>query len=116
MNSNIKITNFDIIYLSIKLQLTTSISMTKIINHQWIPMSDGTRLSAKIWLPVDAEKNPCPAVLEYIPYRKRDFKAMRDAKTFDRFARNGYVGKRVDIRGSGVSQKESSGMNTYNKN
>ena len=78
--------------------------MTKIINHTWIPLSDGVRLSAKIWLPENAEKNPCPTIFEYIPYRKRDFKAMRDAETFDRFAKNGYAGIRVDIRGSGDSE------------
>jgi hypothetical protein len=26
----------------------------------------------RIWLPDDAEQNPVPAVLEYVPYRKRD--------------------------------------------
>ena len=39
------------------------------IEHQWIPMSDGVRLSARIWLPVDAEKDPVPAILEYLPYQ-----------------------------------------------
>ena len=24
------------------------------IEHCWIPLSDGTRLAAKIWLPIDA--------------------------------------------------------------
>ena len=37
------------------------------VEHVWIPMSDGTRLAARIWLPVDAEQNPVPAILEYIP-------------------------------------------------
>ena len=38
----------------------------------WIPLGDGTRLAARIWLPEDAEENPVPAILEYLPYRKRD--------------------------------------------
>ena len=44
----------------------------EIIEHMWIEMSDGVRLSAKIWLPVDAKNVPIPAILEFIPYRKRD--------------------------------------------
>ena len=44
----------------------------EIIEHIWIEMSDGVRLSAKIWLPVDAKNVPIPAILEFIPYRKRD--------------------------------------------
>jgi len=42
------------------------------IEHVWIPMPDGVRLSARIWMPEDAAANPVPAILEYIPYRKRD--------------------------------------------
>lgn len=78
--------------------------MINITEHLLIPMEDGTRLSAKIWIPEGAEQNPVPAIFEYIPYRKRDFKATRDAETFEFFARNGYAGVRVDIRGSGESE------------
>lgn len=70
----------------------------------WIPMSDGVRLSAKIWLPEQTEKYPLPAILEYIPYRKRDFKAVRDAETYSYYAEHGYAGVRVDLRGSGESE------------
>ena len=42
------------------------------IEHAWIPLRDGARLAARIWLPIDAEADPVPAVLEYIPYRKND--------------------------------------------
>ena len=41
------------------------------IEHAWIPLSDGICLAAGIWLPEDAEDNPVPAVVEYIPYCKR---------------------------------------------
>lgn len=73
------------------------------IEHVWIPMSDGTRLAAKIWLPVDAEQNPVPAILEYIPYRKNDFTALRDSIRHPYFAGHGYASIRVDMRGCGDS-------------
>lgn len=75
-----------------------------VLENVWIPMQDGTRLAAKIWLPEDAELNPVPAVLEYIPYRKRDFKAFRDNQIHGHFAEYGYAGVRVDLRGSGDSE------------
>ena len=74
------------------------------IEHVWIPMSDGTRLSARIWLPVDAEQHPVPAILEYIPYRKNDFTALRDSIRHPYFAGHGYASIRVDMRGSGDSE------------
>ena len=40
-----------------------------VIDHVWIAMADGVRLSARLWLPDAAT---APAVLEYIPYRKGD--------------------------------------------
>ncbi|SMB83541.1 hypothetical protein SAMN00017405_1057 [Desulfonispora thiosulfatigenes DSM 11270] len=73
------------------------------IKHIWIPMSDGARLAATIWLPKDAEENPVPAILEYIPYRKNDFTAIRDSARHPYFAGHGYACIRVDIRGSGDS-------------
>lgn len=73
------------------------------IDHVWIPMSDGTKLSARIWLPVDAEENPVPAILEYLPYRKNDFTALRDSIRHPYFAGHGYASIRVDMRGGGDS-------------
>ena len=49
------------------------------LENVWIPLPDGGRLAAKIWLPEDAEAEPVPAILEYIPYRKNDGTAARDA-------------------------------------
>ncbi|WP_275286688.1 CocE/NonD family hydrolase [Halomonas elongata] len=69
----------------------------------WIPMADGTRLAARIWRPVDAEQYPVPAILEYLPYRKRDLTAARDVQTHPYWAGHGYAGVRVDIRGTGES-------------
>ena len=34
----------------------------RVLEHVWIPLSDGTRLGARIWLPEDAEQSPVPAV------------------------------------------------------
>lgn len=74
------------------------------IENVWIPMPDGVNLAARIWLPEDAEADPVPAVLEYLPYRKRDGTVDRDALTHPYFAGHGYAGVRVDMRGSGDSQ------------
>ncbi len=72
--------------------------------HVWIPLSDGTRLAARIWMPINAEKCPVPAVLEYIPYRKRDLMSLRDATIHPYLAGHGYACLRVDLRGSGDSE------------
>jgi len=75
----------------------------KEIENLWIPLSDGTKLAARMWLPVDAEENPVPALLEYLPYRKRDGTHVRDALTHPYFAGHGYAAIRVDMRGNGDS-------------
>jgi putative CocE/NonD family hydrolase len=72
--------------------------------HVWVPMPDGIRLAARLWLPEDAENNPVPAILEYIPYRKRDSTRGRDAQIYPYFAGHGYACIRVDLRGSGDSE------------
>ncbi len=73
------------------------------IENAWIPMSDGARLAARIWLPTDAHEHPVPAILEYLPYRKDDATAARDAIRHPYFAGHGYAAIRVDMRGSGDS-------------
>ncbi|SNR55773.1 hypothetical protein SAMN06265360_11015 [Haloechinothrix alba] len=72
--------------------------------HVWIPLSDGTRLAARIWRPVTSENDPVPAILEYIPYRKRDLTARRDSIHHPYLAGHGYACVRVDLRGSGDSE------------
>jgi uncharacterized protein len=68
-------------------------------------MRDGTRLSARIWLPEDASAdNPVPALLEYLPYRKGDWTTVRDAQRHPWYAAHGYASVRVDLRGSGDSE------------
>ena len=73
------------------------------LRDAWIPLSDGVRLSARIWLPEDAEDDPVPALLEYLPYRKDDETAARDAVRHPYLAGHGYASVRVDMRGSGDS-------------
>lgn len=74
------------------------------IENTFITMSDGTRLAAKLWIPEDADHTPVPAILEYIPYRKRDLTRLRDATNHPYMAGQGYVCVRVDMRGSGDSE------------
>jgi uncharacterized protein len=73
--------------------------------QQWIPMPDGVKLSATLYLP-DASKpgETFPALLEYLPYRKDDATAARDYPIHSWFAAHGYVSVRVDIRGFGTSE------------
>ena len=78
----------------------------KTIENAQIVLSDGLTLSALIWLPEDAADNPVPAILEYLPYRKRDKTSLRDHKNHPYVAGHGYACVRVDIRGTGDSQGE----------
>jgi putative CocE/NonD family hydrolase len=74
------------------------------VEHLTIPLKDGCRLAARLWLPVDAEDTPVPAILEYLPYRKRDGTALRDESVQPYLAGHGYGCLRVDIRGNGESE------------
>lgn len=74
------------------------------IEHQWISMPDGVRLAARLWVPESARTTPVPAILEYIPYRKRDGSRLRDDQMHPYIAGHGYACVRVDIRGSGDSE------------
>jgi len=73
------------------------------IEHTWIPLPDGSRLAARIWVPADAEQHPVPALVEYIPYRKRDMTRRRDDINHPWLAGQGYACVRIDLRGSGES-------------
>ena len=75
----------------------------RIFEDARIPMPDGVVLSARIWLPAEASTQPVPAILEYIPYRKRDHTRSRDETLHRWYAEHGYAGVRVDLRGSGES-------------
>jgi predicted acyl esterase len=71
----------------------------------WIPMQDGVRLAATLYMPDGAKPGEnFPALLEYLPYRKDDGTAAGDYPKHAYFARRGYVSVRVDIRGFGASE------------
>ena len=46
------------------------------IEHIWIDLPDGARLSARVRLP--ATEHRVPAILEYVPYRKDDGTLVRE--------------------------------------
>lgn len=74
--------------------------------HVEVPTRDGVRLSASLFMPVDGEgrsDGPYPAILEYLPYRKDDHTAAR-WNTHYYLAQRGYVGVRLDVRGTGSSE------------
>ena len=84
------------------------------IENCWIELSDGVRLAATLWLPASAsETNRVPAVLEVLPYRKRDATAARDYQSHSYLAAKGFAGCRVDMRGSGDSEGLFSASQTY---
>ena len=56
-----------------------------------ITLSDSTRLSTRLWKPIDALGDPVPVILEFLPYRKRDGTNARDALTHPYFAQRGYA-------------------------
>jgi predicted acyl esterase len=75
------------------------------MERAWIPMKDGVRLAATLYMPDGAKPNEkFPALLEYLPYRKDDGTAAEDYPKHAYFARRGYVSVRVDIRGFGASE------------
>jgi putative CocE/NonD family hydrolase len=74
------------------------------IETAWITLPDGCRLAATLWMPEKAgPAHKVPAILEYLPYRRRDGTVLRDEATHRWFAANGYAALRVDMRGCGDS-------------
>jgi putative CocE/NonD family hydrolase len=67
-----------------------------------ISMKDGAKLYAHIWM-FDSIEYRIPAILEYLPYRKNDFTAIRDSARHPYWAGHGYASIRVDMRGCGDS-------------
>ena len=65
-------------------------STVRISDHTLIPLSDGTQLSARIWLPEQDDRYP--AILEYHTYPKWYVTVDRDEIGHTYFAAHGYVG------------------------
>src|SRR5262249_37299355 len=74
----------------------------RLVESMPILLPDGTLLSAKAWLP--ETDDPRPAMLEYLPYRKREGTRARDQGTYGYLAGFGYACIRLDIRGMGDSE------------
>src|ERR1044072_2659596 len=70
----------------------------------WIPLADGPRLGARLWLPEGAESDPVPAILELIPYRRRDGTRKRAEPMHGWFVGEGCAVLRFALRGSGDSE------------
>jgi predicted acyl esterase len=67
----------------------------------WIPLPDGTRLAARLWLP---EERPAAVLLEALPYRMDDLTASYSSE-YERLCREGgFAVARVDLRGTGSSE------------
>lgn len=81
----------------------TSLHEVREIEHTWMPMRDGIRLAARIWLPAGVADRPVPAIFNYCPYFARLFTRPMDDARFPYYAARGYACVRVDIRGSGNS-------------
>ena len=77
---------------------------TIIIREVWIPMADGVRLAADLYMPGNLnEDDRLPVLLEYLPYRKDEHRKLR-YPVFSYFVNRGYIVARVDIRGTGRSE------------
>jgi len=69
-----------------------------------IPMADGVALAVTLYRPKGAPRGArFPVILNYLPYRKDDDEAQEQYGLFSYFARRGFVGAAVDIRGFGES-------------
>ncbi|MEX2123002.1 MAG: CocE/NonD family hydrolase [Woeseia sp.] len=73
------------------------------LREAWIPLPDGVRLAADLYLPEGARAGErFPVLLEYLPYRKTEARG-RNYPMYSYFVQRGYIVARVDIRGTGNS-------------
>jgi uncharacterized protein len=69
-----------------------------------IPMPDGVRLAADLFVPAGAAQGErFPVLLEYLPYRRVESRD-RSHSLYAWFVERGYIVARVDIRGTGGSE------------
>ena len=74
------------------------------LQEAWIPMPDGVRLAADLFVPEGGEDGErFPVLLEYVPYRKTEDRG-RNHALYSYFVRRGYIVARVDMRGTGNSE------------
>ena len=67
-----------------------------------VPMRDGTRLAADVYIPKEQGPGPFPVVIERTPYDK----GKCDSEDAQYFAKRGYVAIRQDERGRYLSEGE----------
>ena len=72
----------------------------RFVKNIMAPTRDGTKLAMDIHMP--AGGGPWPVILTYIPYRKDDQEPLTGMQ--HHWAQHGYVGARVDCRGTGSSE------------
>jgi len=70
------------------------------VKNVLIPMRDGIHLALDMHVP--GGEGPFPVILEYIPYRKDDVMPLTGHHHY--FAQHGYIGARLDVRGTGASE------------
>ncbi len=70
----------------------------------WIPMKDGVRLACTLYRPDTPKPGRLPVIFEYLPYRKDDGTLASDYPLYAYMVAHGYVGARVDVRGTGRSE------------
>jgi len=82
----------------------STLYQTEIRYNVQIPVRDGLALSANLFMPIPRRPDEkFPAILEMIPYRKGDWRYRADHQRMTYLAQRGYVGCRLDIRGTGSS-------------
>ena len=67
----------------------------------WIPLADGTRLAARLWLP---DVLPAAVVMEALPYRMDDLTSSYRGEYERLCGEGGLAVVRVDLRGTGSSE------------
>jgi putative CocE/NonD family hydrolase len=84
----------------------------QVVKNVLIPMSDGIRLAADLYAPLNFDfasgSQPLPVVMEYIPYRKDDVGRPGDDRWYVALPATGYIVARVDCRGTGGSEGSAS--------
>ena len=72
--------------------------------HTEIPMPDGCRLAARIWMPEGPRRRRCPRSSNTCPIARTIFTTARDASMQPYLAGHGYAVIRLDLRGAGDSE------------
>ena len=85
---------------------------TTVEENVYVPMADGTKLSADVYRPVPKAGQPAdqrfPCLFEMTPYRKE----LRAAEGAETFPARGFVLMEIDARGTGGSEGEYDGVFT----